>query len=270
MKRTLAVNASILLTDRPLADRLTAVKSAGFTQVEFWWPFTDATPAEREVEDFIVSIERSGLELIALNLFAGDMPAGDRGIVSWIGRETELAASTEVALTIAHRLGTRHFNALYGNRQPQQNPDEQNERAVANLRTVAHQLATIGATVLLEPVSGAPHYPLRTAADVLEVIDRVSAPAGPRNLGLLLDVYHLAVNGDDVPTVIEQHKDRIKHVQIADAPGRGAPGSGTLPLLEWMQQLRHTGYSGPIALEYTNSSGDPLAAVNQSAWEGVA
>ena len=52
--------------------------------------------------------------------------------------------------------------------------------------------------MLLEPVSGSPAYPLKTAADVQAVIDRVAAS----NLKLLADFYHLAVNGDDVAAVI--------------------------------------------------------------------
>ena len=50
------------------------------------------------------------------------------------------------------------------------------------------------------------------------------------NIGLLADLYHLAVNGDDVDKVIADHTDRIAHVQIADAPGRNEPGTGALPL----------------------------------------
>jgi hydroxypyruvate isomerase len=53
--------------------------------------------------------------------------------------------------------------------------------------------------VLVEPVSGAPRYPLRTAADAVAVIDRVAAATGVANLGLLCDLYHLASNADDRP-----------------------------------------------------------------------
>ena len=60
----------------------------------------------------------------------------------------------------------------------------------------------IGGTVLVEPVSGAPRYPLLTAADALQVIDRVSAE-GVDNMRLLFDIYHLAVNGDDVDAAID-------------------------------------------------------------------
>ncbi|WP_222851070.1 TIM barrel protein [Phytoactinopolyspora mesophila] len=92
---------------------------------------------------------------------------------------------------------------------------------------------------------------------------------GATNLGLLLDVYHLAVNGDDVATAISTHRDRIAHVQVADAPGRGAPGSGQLPLREWLTQLRTQGYGGWIALEFTSDAPDPLTWLATSDLPGL-
>ena len=144
----------------------------------------------------------------------------------------------------------RSFNALYGNRQDGFTPEEQDELAVKNLAAAAEGVARIGGTVLLEPVSGAPKYPLLTADDALKVIARVKAEAGVGNIKLLADFYHLSVNGDDVESVIENHAKDFGHIQIADNPGRGAPGTGTLPLGEWIARSRELGYEGYIGLEY--------------------
>lgn len=254
-----AVNCSIMLTEHDVPDRLDAVRAAGFDAVEFWWPFTSAAPADAEVETFIRAVDSSGLRLVALNLFAGDMPAGDRGIVSWPGRTDELHASVRVAAYVGEALGCRSFNALYGNRQPGVTPQAHDELAVRNLAHVATELAHSGATVLVEPVSGNPAYPLRTADDVVTVLDRVADETGVTNAGLLLDVYHLATNGDDVAAAIHRHGTRIAHVQLADAPGRGAPGTGELPLRTWVADLVAGGYDGWIALEYTSSAADPFS-----------
>ena len=108
----------------------------------------------------------------------------------------------------------------------------------------------IGATVLIEPVSGAPRYPLTTAADAIGVIDRVHTEHGATNLRLLADLYHLHVNGDDINAVIRHHANWIGHVQIADAPGRGEPGTGEIPLDIYLAQLDALGYAGYVGLEY--------------------
>ncbi len=129
-----------------------------------------------------------------------------------------------------------------------------------NLRLAAQGVAGIGGTVLVEPVSGSPRYPLLTAADVAAVIDRVTADGGPGNIGLLADLYHLAVNGDDVDAAIATYTGKpggVAHVQIADAPGRGAPGTGDLPLDRQLADLEAAGYRGWVGLEYKAPADNP-------------
>ena len=92
-------------------------------------------------------------------------------------------------------------------------------------------------------------YPLRTADQAVAVVDAARA-AGSANVGFLCDLYHLATNGDDLAAVIEKHAPKITHVQIADAPGRGEPGSGRLDLAGHVAALREHGYEGWVSLEY--------------------
>jgi hypothetical protein len=75
------VNCSILFTELPLLERPAAARAAGFEAVEFWWPFADPVPADREAEAFVralgdagqvrVQAVRSGGQLIELRLEAG-------------------------------------------------------------------------------------------------------------------------------------------------------------------------------------------------------
>jgi hydroxypyruvate isomerase len=252
---TYTVNCSILLTELPLLERPAAAKAAGFDAVEFWWPFAEAVPGDKDVDAFVSAIQNAGVQLSGLNFFAGDMPAGDRGLVSWIGRDNEFKANIAVVAAIGERLGTKAFNALYGNRLPDRSAAAQDELALENLLAAAKGVAEIGGTVLLEPVSGTPAYPLKTAADALAVIAKAK-DAGAENIRLLADFYHLAVNGDDVPAVIEAHAKDFGHIQIADNPGRGAPGTGQLPLGEWIARSRELGYEGYIGLEYKAPAAD--------------
>ncbi|TFC17401.1 hydroxypyruvate isomerase [Cryobacterium algoritolerans] len=247
---TYTVNCSIMLTEFALLERPVIAKHAGFDAVEFWWPFASSVPVDAEVTAFERAITDAGVQLTGLNFNAGDMPGGDRGLVSWGARSTEFRDNLDVVAGIGANLGCRSFNALYGNRIAGETPAGQDEIAIENLALAASAVARIGGTVLLEPVSGAPDYPLRTAADVLRVISRVTATSGAENVTLLADFYHLAVNGDDVDAVIEQHAAHFGHIQIADSPGRGAPGTGDLPLERWIARSRELGYEGPIGLEY--------------------
>ena len=259
------VNDSILLTELPILERPAAVKAAGFDAVEFWWPFAEATPAQDEVDAFVAAIRDAGVQLTGLNFFAGDMPGGDRGLVSWIGREDEFRANVDVVVSIGERLGTKAFNALYGNRIDGADPQAQDDLAVQNLALAGAAVAKIGGIVLLEPVSGMDAYPLKTAADALAIIDRVKVEHDVDNVTLLADFYHLAVNGDDVAAVIAEHAAEFGHIQIADAPGRGEPGTGELPLGQWIAEAQAGGYEGVIGLEYKATQADPFAWLNQPA-----
>jgi len=253
---TYTVNCSILLTDIPLLERAQAARDAGFEAVEFWWPFASPTPSDADVTTFTRAITDAGVQLTGLNFAAGDMPAGDRGILSNPALTQDFRNNVEIAVGIAETLGTRCFNALYGNRDEESTPSIQDHVAANNLAYAAAAADRIGATVLVEPVSGAPRYPLKTAADAIRVIDRVHAEHGTTNLRWLADLYHLEVNGDDASAAIRDHGGRIGHVQIADAPGRGEPGTGSLALSDQLQEIVDGGYQGHIGLEYKATRAD--------------
>jgi hydroxypyruvate isomerase len=256
------VNCSILFTELPLLERPAAARAAGFDAVEFWWPFPVAVPGDAEVEAFVRAVGDAGVRLVGLNFFAGDMPGGDRGLVSWPARSAEFRDNVEVTIGIGVRLGCRAFNALYGNRVEGLDPAAQDELATGNLALAGRAAARIGGTVLVEPVSGAPRYPLRAAADAVGVVDRVAAETGVDNLGFLCDLYHLAVNGDDLDRAIATYGDRVAHVQVADAPGRHEPGTGTLDLDRYLGLLAAAGYGGWVGLEYQPSG----ASADSFAW----
>jgi hydroxypyruvate isomerase len=245
----LDANISMLFTELPLLERPEAARAAGFTAIESWWPFGSAVPSDADVTAFERAVTGAGVELVALNGFAGDMPGGDRGIVSSPGREREFADNLDVVLGLGARLGCRRFNLLYGNRQDDVSATSQDELATLNLARAAGAAGAAGAVIVVEPLSGLPRYPLRTAGDVLAVLDRIPAPAR-QAATMLADLYHLAVNGEDVPAMIGKVHDRIGHVQVADVPGRHEPGTGTADLGGWVRQLRALGYAGPVGLEY--------------------
>lgn len=165
-------------------------------------------------------------------------------------------------------MGTKAFNALYGNRRDGLDPHTQDEMAVENLAHAGRMAGGLGATILVEPLSGVPTYPLKTAAAALAVMDRVKEETGVTSLKLLADLYHLHINGDDVAAVIEHHVNQIGHVQIADAPGRGAPGTGTIDIAAHLAQLKTRGYRGHVSLEYQAGGPDPFAWLPRSQRDG--
>src|SRR5206468_143361 len=109
---------------------------------------------------------------------------GDRGLVSWPARSAEFRDNVDVTVSLGRRLGCRAFNALYGNRVDGASPQQQDELGAENLALAGKAAADAGAIVLVEPVSGAPRYPLLTATDAVRVIDRVQRDSGAGSLRL--------------------------------------------------------------------------------------
>lgn len=72
---------------------------------------------------------------------------------------------------------------------------------------------------------------------------------------MLADFYHFAANGVDVDAwLTNMETGRVSlpaHVQIANFPGRRAPGSGEVPLRSWVERLRAAKYASEVAGEWT-------------------
>lgn len=204
------------------------LEAATMTKVEMWWPFAHPDPTDDEIRGVVAALERRGKQLIALNMFGGDLAAGDRGVL----HEQDLPAAHLDAVERFHELtGVRRFNLLLGRGGTRLTADQE-RRFAAVARDVDKRF---GGVAMVEPLSATPDYPVTT-------VDQ-AAPLREHG-GLLLDLYHLAVNDAVVLDATAEH------VQIADNPGRGAPGTGTLPLQDWIDQLRAEGYTGEVAAEW--------------------
>jgi hydroxypyruvate isomerase len=242
------VNCSILFAELPLVRRAAAAEAAGFGGVEFWWPWAAMAPSDAEADAFAASIADAGVELVSLNFHTGDMAAGERGILSHPARAAEFRENVAAAVEIAERTACRRLNAPYGLPVPGVSAAEQAAVAVENLAFAARAAGKIGASVLVEAINSVdlPGFPVDTAAKAMAVIDAVNE----RNVGFLADLYHLAKMGEDVAGVLCAGWEKIWHVQVADPPGRGAPGTGTLDFEPLLRQLADQGYDQWVGLEY--------------------
>ncbi|WP_326834172.1 TIM barrel protein [Amycolatopsis rhabdoformis] len=251
-KLRLVANVSLLFSEVPYLQRFSRAAAAGFTAVETWWPWPVAVPSAEEVDAFVAAISAAGVELTGLNLFAGDMPGGERGIVSNPLRREEFAANLDLVVAIAERTGCPAFNALYGQRAAEGDAAEEDAVARDQLATATQRLGAGGGTVLVEPLgrglNGA--YPLTTAADGARVVEQARTDTGADAIGLLFDTFHLTTSGDDLLTAIDTHAALIAHVQLADAPGRGQPGTGDIDFGSVIDRLWDRGYRGAVACEY--------------------
>lgn len=264
------VNCSILFTELPLLERPAAAKAAGFGGVEFWWPWDDPVPGDRAADAFITAIADAGVDLVSLNFITGDIAAGERGLLSVPKAKDAFRANVPACAEIAARAGCTRLNAPYGNRVDPADARltaEQDELAIENLLLAARAAAAVEADVLIEPINSVdvPSYPIDTSAKAIALINTVRAEdTALGNLKLLADLYHLATMSEDLSAVLARYANQIGHVQVADVPGRGAPGTGTLAIEPLFRQLAAQGYAGWTGLEYVPA--DPADTTKSFTW----
>jgi hydroxypyruvate isomerase len=238
-----AANLSLLFTDVPFCERFARATAAGFTGVEYLFPY------EYPAADIADWLRANDLEQVLFNLSAGDWAAGERGLACLPHRQGEFAESVEQALGYAVALDCRRLHCMAGLRPAGASEAELTEAFVANLRFAADRLATVGVTVMIEPINSRVDMPGYWLDDVakgfrlLEAVDR-------SNVKLQYDIYHAQIIAGDLARTLEANIDRIGHIQIADNPGRHEPGSGEINYPFLFGLLDRLGYDGWVGCEY--------------------
>ena len=238
-----SANISILFKEVPLLERFGRAAAAGFSAVEFWWPGHEAELAAVES-----AAQDAGLDVALFNFDAGDMAAGDRGLVSDPGRQHLFRDNVPVALDLARALGCERMNVLVGHEIPDLDREEQLALARGNVRFAAEQAEAAGVTVLVEVVNTFENGPylLYTTEQVVEFVERV----GRENVRIQHDFYHMQRMEGNLVANLRERFDHIGHVQIADSPGRGEPGTGEIHYPFDLGELEKLGYDGYVGLEY--------------------
>jgi len=120
------------------------------------------------------------------------------------------------------------------------------DQLAAALALAADEAGRAGITLALEHLNQGETNVGTSLAECQALVEHL----GRDNVRLLADLYHLAVNGDDLDALAAKHISRIGHVQIADAPGRHQPGTGALDIEGHLAKLQNAGYDGFVGIEY--------------------
>ncbi|MGB0659005.1 MAG: hydroxypyruvate isomerase family protein [Mangrovicoccus sp.] len=233
-----SANLGFLWRDRGLAEAIHAAHAAGFDAVECHWPY-DQPQAEVRT-----ALEATGLPMLGLNTWPGDVAAGEFGLCALPGREEDARDAITQALDWAEALGAGSVHVMAG-----KSSDPMAASVFrGNLRFACERAAELGKTILLEPLNrhDAPGYVLSTTDQAAEIISEL----GFDNLKLMFDCYHVQRSEGDVVTRLEALLPIIGHIQIAASPDRGTPDHGELFYPFVYQTIDRLGYSAPIGAEY--------------------
>ena len=232
----------MLFGEVELPERFEAAARAGFKAVEIQFPYGWSKSQLGEIA------QHAGVEVVLINIPAGDPKKGERGIACLPSRIAEFRESVARAIDYALALGCRQMNCLAGVAPPGLDSELLRATYVSNLRYAANELALAEMTLLVEPISthAVPGFFLSRSAEALALIDEVDAD----NLKLQYDLFHMRIMGDDLARTIEAHLGRIGHMQIADVPERHEPGTGEIDFPHLFDLIDRLGYKGWIGAEY--------------------
>ncbi len=242
-----AANLSMMFTEHDFLDRFGAAARAGFTGVEFLFPY-DYPAAEIRAR-----LDAHGLTQTLFNTSPGNWDEGGRGLAAIPGREAEFEAAVEQALDYADVLGNTCIHAMSGIAPDGADHDAFRATLVGNLKRAAPVAAARGKVLLLEPINtrDIPGYFLNYQGQARSIISDV----GASNVCLQFDLYHCQIMEGDLAVHMKECFDLIAHMQIAGTPGRYEPDIGEVNYPYLFDQMDELGYTGWVGCEYCPRGG---------------
>lgn len=250
-----AANTSFMFTEVTFLERFCAAAEAGFSGIEFHYPYAYDPREVREL------LDAHRLEPVLINIRAGQAALGEWGFAGVPGREESFRICVAEAIEYALAIGVPQLNCLAGVRAPDADPRVCEAALITNLRYAARECASANLAINLEPINthDVPGFLVSDTTDAIRVMDAVGAP----NLKLQYDCYHMQImeggGAESIAATIARLAHRIGHIQFADAPGRHEPGTGEIDfarVFSCIDQLSAEGkYTGWVSAEYWPSAG---------------
>ncbi|WP_204250207.1 hydroxypyruvate isomerase family protein [Mycolicibacterium goodii] len=227
----------------PFEARFEAAAENGFTAVEYASPYEHTAISLRQL------LEANDLQQILINTPAGEPGSPERaGAACLPGAGHIFRDQVHRALDYAAELDCGLVHVMAGIRPPHVSHDRALGTYLDNLGWAAERAVTGGVRLVLEAINHTdrPGHFLETQEMAADIVSALGGDA----LGVLFDVYHCAVSQGDVVARLRKLQPWVAHVQVADLPHRGEPGTGKVPWESVFDQLRGANYTGWIGCEY--------------------
>lgn len=237
-----SANLSLLFTELPLLERFAAARQHGFDAVEIQFPY------EVDAELLKQAADAAQVRVILINVPAGDLMSGGAGLAGVPTKVEAFREAVQQCMHYADVLNVECVNVLAGRLAEGFDLEQCQTTLIENLQYCAEQFEPLRVKVLTEAINNIdmPGF-LVSSFELMQ--DVVRAAAHP-NLALQFDIYHMARMGEDVASLLRDHYAELGHIQFADAPGRGAPGTGEIDFAELFMLIEALPYNGWCGAEY--------------------
>lgn len=247
-----AANLSMMFAEVPFLDRFKAAADAGFTAVEFLFPYN--YPASL----LAAKLAENSLQQVLFNTPPGNSSAGEWGRAALPGREQDARRDIDLALEYALALKCPSVHVMAGIVPLDADRKCFKQTFIENVRYAAELFSEHDINVMIEALSPKikPDYLFSSQSQTVELVNSI----GRRNVFVQLDFFHAQVVDGNLSHLITSLAGRYGHIQIASVPERHEPDDGEINYPYLFDLLDSVNYSGWIGCEY-HPRGDTLAGL---------
>ncbi|MDO9106602.1 MAG: TIM barrel protein [Methylovulum sp.] len=244
-------NLSLLFTEAALIDRFRAASRQGFNAVEIQFPYSLDTAS------ISTALAANGLKLVMFNVGADDLLQGGEGLACVPEKRGQFRLAVAQAVAYAEVLKPVAINILPGRCLDSRRLPAYLDTFRENLCFAADAFAGLGVKTVFEAINtqDMPEFIIHSGQHMLDILAELNCPT----LFMQYDCYHLLKMGENPLEFILRHADKIGHIQFADYPGRGQPGSGQVDFETLFLGIGQSAYTGWVGAEYK-----PVGTTNDS------
>ncbi|CNH76571.1 2-oxo-tetronate isomerase [Yersinia pekkanenii] len=237
-----AANLSMMFTEVPFLERFKAAKDAGFSAVEFLFPYD--YPAALLAE----KLSENSLQQVLFNTAPGNTDIGEWGLTALPGREQDARRDIDLALEYALKLGCPSVHVMAGVVPVGANREKYEQTFVENIRYAADRFVGHNINVMIEALNPKikPNYLFSSQYQTLELANAIDRP----NVFTQLDLFHAQIVDGNLSHLITSLAGRYGHIQIASVPHRHEPDEGEINYPYLFELLDSINYSGWVGCEY--------------------
>jgi hydroxypyruvate isomerase len=244
-------NLSLLFTELDLIDRFKAAKLCGFDAVEIQFPYS--LPAEQIKQ----ILQENQLKLVLFNVDTDDLLQGGEGLAAVPEKKERFFQALKQCKNYAEILKPDVINVLPGRCFNSERTAEYMIRFKKNLSHALDIFSPLGIKTAFEAVNtqDMPGFIVHNGQQMLNILEQIANPM----LFMQYDIYHMCMMNEDYIKFITRNSNKIAHIQFADVPGRGQPGTGMIDFQSLFSCIQASNYMGRIGAEY-----NPVGSTMQS------
>ncbi len=240
-----SANLSMLFTEVDLIKRFKAARENGFSAVEIQFPYI-LSPKQIQQQ-----LQKYDLKLVLFNVTADTLLQGGEGLAAVPEKQHQFRQAVEQTLRYAEILKPDVINILPGCCRDKKRTQEYLQTFKNNLLYACNAFSALGINTVFEAINihDMPDFIIHNGQQMLEILDELHHP----HLLMQYDIYHMHKMQEDCAGFLSQHPNKIGHIQFADCPGRGQPGSGQIDFSMLFKIIADSPYNGWTGAEYKSS-----------------